>query len=683
MVDSMLRTSLLKRTQRWHEQRFYDIMGYTLPESSESNTANARGIPTILNVWLAETLLRSKIRRDAIQRYSQIQQQQQQQHPDTTSCPMPIIQVNAGDWYRPTEWQKLNGNINETILLMFDEEQMTEFMIDHFDALYRTIYQKLTLSEKIQLFGLAAVYYYGGVFFAPEIRDQSTLQAVAPGLEPWIQQQRIDCQLAMWLQSVNQENLSVLAATPRHSRIKCALQELLANYGGNPWKRLFRLMRRTRWDPTCEPRCCPLQNMPGQVDQDIITFIERDVAEDVRKSGNTRRYHVTISAKPGERQVVYKPKQRISQRLRNGWCSAGWVCNRCLRTPLGGSLHACRFFCRSCYRSGICSMSPETKHAYIVEAHVREEKNSQQKRIPRIIHQTYFELLTAPRYPHIHRLQNSWKASGWDYRFYTDMDCRNYIEKHYPDRFLEAYDALIIGAFRADLFRLLVLFREGGIYADIDTQLEADLDNFITTDLSFFVPRDVPHDFWPNSNFCLWNGLLGSAPGHPILAKAIEDIITAILNRDDYYDIERDMCSRDPEAEIWKLRTIPILILTGPCLLGRSVNAAIGKTNLLESYRLGWIDSSIDDMGDVLILLTDRHDLGETRFVDIDRNIILASTDQDRIAKTPIESNSSNMSKNILHYSKSESDIVGEVGVYKDELSLNERLIVKIRHELA
>jgi mannosyltransferase OCH1-like enzyme len=113
------------------------------------------------------------------------------------------------------------------------------------------------------------------------------------------------------------------------------------------------------------------------------------------------------------------------------------------------------------------------------------------------------------------------------------MDCRNYIEKHYPDRFLEAYDALIIGAFRADLFRLLVLFREGGIYADIDTQLEADLDNFITTDLSFFVPRDVPHDFWPNSNFCLWNGLLGSAPGHPILAKAIEDIITAILNRDD------------------------------------------------------------------------------------------------------------------------------------------------------
>jgi len=323
---------------------------------------------------------------------------------------------------------------------------------------------------------------------------------------------------------------------------------------------------------------------------------------------------------------------------------------------------------------------------------VKELKQSNQKRIPRIIHQTWFEELTTARYPHLQRLQHSWKASGWDYRFYTDDDCRKFIEKFYPKRFVDAYDAIIPGAFKADFFRLLVLFKHGGVYADVDVQLDADLDSFITKDLSFFVPRDVPIDYWPDSNYCLWNGLLGVAPGHPILAKAIEDVVTTVLNRVDYYDIEGGLCSRDHNAEIWKLRTLPILILTGPCALGMSVNAALRNDNLLQGYELGWLQTanisarhepSDHYWGNALTLLADRYDLGELRFTDIDRNLLIASSNQDRIAKSPIDVMEIEQApkKTPIHYSKTESDIVGEFGTYSNSLSANEQVRLVITHE--
>jgi len=325
-----------------------------------------------------------------------------------------------------------------------------------------------------------------------------------------------------------------------------------------------------------------------------------------------------------------------------------------------------------------------------VEVTVKETRNSHQKRIPRIIHQTWFEALTTARYPHLQRLQHSWKASGWDYRFYTDDDCNDFIKKHYPERFVDAYDALLPGAFKADFFRLLVLFKHGGVYADIDVQLDADLDSFITKDLSFFVPRDVPLDYWPDSNYCLWNGLLGSAPGNPIIAKAIEDVVTTVLNRVDYYDIEGGLCSQDASAEIWKLRTLPILILTGPCALGMSLNAALGSDSLLKGHDLGWLrtinisaghEPPDHYWGNALTLLADRYDLGELRFTDIDRNLLIASTNQDMIATSPIDVDMEQPKKTLVHYSKSESDIVGEFGTYKNDLSANEQVRLLITHE--
>jgi len=64
------------------------------------------------------------------------------------------------------------------------------------------------------------------------------------------------------------------------------------------------------------------------------------------------------------------------------------------------------------------------------------------------------------------------------------------LRTHFPSPVLEAYQAMKPGAFKADLFRYCVLLITGGVYADVDIQLESVLDLSIPPDVGFMVPVD-------------------------------------------------------------------------------------------------------------------------------------------------------------------------------------------------
>ena len=111
--------------------------------------------------------------------------------------------------------------------------------------------------------------------------------------------------------------------------------------------------------------------------------------------------------------------------------------------------------------------------------------------IPRILHQTYFEKVGPVKYPNFSRLIRSWQQHGWDYRFYEDMDAAKFIEMHFPAEVLYAFESLNPGAFKADLFRLCVLFIEGGVYVDVDVMASSKLDTIIQPDIGFMSPLDT------------------------------------------------------------------------------------------------------------------------------------------------------------------------------------------------
>lgn len=203
------------------------------------------------------------------------------------------------------------------------------------------------------------------------------------------------------------------------------------------------------------------------------------------------------------------------------------------------------------------------------------------------------------------RLIESWKRSGWEYHFWDDASAAEFLSLHFPPEVREAYDSIIPGAFKADLFRYCVLLIKGGIYADMDVMLESNLDAAVPGDVGFLVPVDAPGTK-PDHRMCLWNGFIASAPAHPYLSRVIEHVVNNIRNRftvgvltlfscmndvpllidthsttsdllhyhGQVVDYDRMMC---PDPELSVVHAFSTLFTAGPCILGLTVNEVMGR----------------------------------------------------------------------------------------------------------
>ncbi len=89
--------------------------------------------------------------------------------------------------------------------------------------------------------------------------------------------------------------------------------------------------------------------------------------------------------------------------------------------------------------------------------------------IPRIIHQSWKVKQVPERW---RPFQESWRKNhpGYEYRFWTDDDNRNFVERVFPE-FLAMYDGYRHPVNRADLARCLVIAHHGGVYADLDCEV--------------------------------------------------------------------------------------------------------------------------------------------------------------------------------------------------------------------
>lgn len=237
------------------------------------------------------------------------------------------------------------------------------------------------------------------------------------------------------------------------------------------------------------------------------------------------------------------------------------------------------------------------------------------------------------------RLIESWKKSGWEYYFYDDAAAGEFLGTHFPGEVREAYDAVVPGAFKADLFRYCVLLIRGGVYADMDVLLQTNLDEAIADDIGFMTPIDNPGiDVGHRS--CLWNGLIASAPGHPFLARTIELVVNNIRNRFTSVDYDDMLC---PNPVLSVSHTVDTLFTCGPCILGAGVNDLLGR-HMQTQFEAGDVDAwgalgeggaatALPDdprrrvPGRTVLLEQDKEDMGAHRFTWTDRHLIVAATD--------------------------------------------------------
>jgi mannosyltransferase OCH1-like enzyme len=79
----------------------------------------------------------------------------------------------------------------------------------------------------------------------------------------------------------------------------------------------------------------------------------------------------------------------------------------------------------------------------------------------------------------------------YEYEFFEDADCRNFIQNNFDKSILEAYDTLIPNAFKADLFRYCYLYKNGGVYTDCKMILRLPFRKWIPKNEDYILVEDA------------------------------------------------------------------------------------------------------------------------------------------------------------------------------------------------
>jgi inositol phosphorylceramide mannosyltransferase catalytic subunit len=129
--------------------------------------------------------------------------------------------------------------------------------------------------------------------------------------------------------------------------------------------------------------------------------------------------------------------------------------------------------------------------------------------IPHVFHQIWLGPNPLPQ--EYAPYQRSWQRHhpGWELRFWTEESLPEALRRP------EAADRLRAPAERADILRLELLWRFGGVYTDTDFECLRSIEPLLEG-VEFFIGLAKPGR--------VNNALMGAAAGHPILDRALEEL---------------------------------------------------------------------------------------------------------------------------------------------------------------
>lgn len=185
-------------------------------------------------------------------------------------------------------------------------------------------------------------------------------------------------------------------------------------------------------------------------------------------------------------------------------------------------------------------------------------------------------------------LTQTWREKNVNYAYflYDNNERISFIKKHFEEKVYNAYNRIIPGAFRADLWRYCILYIYGGVYIDIDTICYGNIDNFLDEHIEFMTPIDLNNSPYLGT-YNLSNGFIASVAKHPILLNCIERVV---------YNVENNI--------------VPFsnLDFSGPGVLGKSTNrflnlneevSFIGKQGITNNIKFLKFEPQIEYVKDI------------------------------------------------------------------------------------
>lgn len=181
--------------------------------------------------------------------------------------------------------------------------------------------------------------------------------------------------------------------------------------------------------------------------------------------------------------------------------------------------------------------------------------------IPKIIWQTY-------RYPYenleqyILNATKTWQDMNpeYEYRYMSDLDALQFIKENFDQEWVDIFVNVPLGVMRGDLWRYMVIYIYGGVYADLDTLCLKPISSWMKEEYDMIIcPENDVH-------LCQWT--FAATPKHPII-KTVLDCIKEGFKSPDYTE----------EHYVHKL--------TGPAIWTYGIRKAIG---IPENTRLTEMD---------------------------------------------------------------------------------------------
>lgn len=219
------------------------------------------------------------------------------------------------------------------------------------------------------------------------------------------------------------------------------------------------------------------------------------------------------------------------------------------------------------------------------------------KIIPKKIHQIYtkgWNALPDSIIASIEELKK--KNAGWEYKFYDNANITDFILQHYGDEMLNTWLKINpeYGAARADFFRYLMLYVEGGVYLDIKSTCSRPLNEIIPDDCELMLcswqstdcgqPKQTGrHDelcFLENGEYQQWNITVSARS--PWIKSVIDEVLSRI---------------KDYKPWIYGIGRLGVLRTTGPIPFSIGIARVPDSPAFyhIENYRnSGFIYSSID-----------------------------------------------------------------------------------------
>lgn len=165
--------------------------------------------------------------------------------------------------------------------------------------------------------------------------------------------------------------------------------------------------------------------------------------------------------------------------------------------------------------------------------------------IPKILIQTYYDKRKIPK-----KVYDNLKKYAPDYKhiIYDDNECEEFFKKYFNPNILLTFRKLK-GAHKADLFRYCYLYKFGGVYLDIKTELIKPLKEIF--------PNNYTYSVLSINQNTIYQGIIATPPGNPLFLKLIYFMVKLVEKRTkfpyiiftiDFFHKIYDYCDKKPEA---------------------------------------------------------------------------------------------------------------------------------------